>query len=365
MNAFREQIQTLTCKAGLLPPGCDVVKVSDIGALASAPPSAPVGVEGRAREAVALALDERGHHTEADNVRNGIDLNEYREALSIARNALAKQPAAPSAPVGPYTYASTQATTCAGCGEHKHTPLRIDAMGGYVCLTCIDQKLGGLLGEFGYPPSAPVGVEAAEAMGATGGPASEPERLAFEAWMRGHCWALCATWDGAGYRSDAEQGGRYCPDAARTRMLWAAWRDRAALAQQPAAPSGEAVAQTLRDALDYVGYRTDGDLATLAERAELWMRESKVLIDMQAERLTALKQAAAPQQPAAVDEARPLDDWHEDDGPVVWWTFPVNEPAWIGSPTDSDWPGYHTHWTPHPAVPPALAAQQQGGRADG
>jgi len=51
----------------------------------------------------------------------------------------------------PYTYASTQATNCAGCGEYKHTPLRIDAMGGYVCLTCILHKLGGLLGEFGYP----------------------------------------------------------------------------------------------------------------------------------------------------------------------------------------------------------------------
>ena len=50
----------------------------------------------------------------------------------------------------PYTYASTQATNCAGCGEYKHTPLRIDAMGGYVCLTCIDSKLGSLLGEFGY-----------------------------------------------------------------------------------------------------------------------------------------------------------------------------------------------------------------------
>jgi len=49
-----------------------------------------------------------------------------------------------------YTYASKQATKCAGCGEHRHTPLRIDAMGGYVCLTCIDRKLGGLLGEFGY-----------------------------------------------------------------------------------------------------------------------------------------------------------------------------------------------------------------------
>ena len=48
------------------------------------------------------------------------------------------------------TYTSTQATNCAGCGEHKHTPLRIDSMGGYVCLTCIDKKLGSLLGEFGY-----------------------------------------------------------------------------------------------------------------------------------------------------------------------------------------------------------------------
>ena len=54
-----------------------------------------------------------------------------------------------------HTYSNTQATMCACCGEHKHTPLRIDKMGGYVCLTCIDKKLGSLLGEFGYPPAAP------------------------------------------------------------------------------------------------------------------------------------------------------------------------------------------------------------------
>jgi hypothetical protein len=56
------------------------------------------------------------------------------------------------------TYTSTQATNCAGCGERKHTPLRIDEMGGYVCLTCIDKKLGSLLGEFGYeqPAQEPV-----------------------------------------------------------------------------------------------------------------------------------------------------------------------------------------------------------------
>ena len=54
------------------------------------------------------------------------------------------------------TYSSTQATNCASCGEHKHTPLRIDAMGGYVCLTCIDKKLGGMLGEFGYEPDVEI-----------------------------------------------------------------------------------------------------------------------------------------------------------------------------------------------------------------
>ncbi|ACH72943.1 hypothetical protein [Burkholderia cenocepacia] len=40
-----------------------------------------------------------------------------------------------------FTYATKQATACASCGEHKHTPLRVDRMGGYVCLTCIDHEL--------------------------------------------------------------------------------------------------------------------------------------------------------------------------------------------------------------------------------
>lgn len=44
-------------------------------------------------------------------------------------------------------------------------------------------------------------------------------------------------------------------------------------------------------------------------------------------------------------EARPLADWHEDDGPVLWWRFPVDEPPYSGTPLDQDWPGYHTHWT--------------------
>ena len=55
--------------------------------------------------------------------------------------------------------------------------------------------------------------------------------------------------------------------------------------------------------------------------------------------------------PPGQQTARPLADWHEDDGAVVWWKLPVDEPAWIGTPLDDAWPGYHTHWTPHPTVP--------------
>lgn len=51
-------------------------------------------------------------------------------------------PTASPVPVSePITYSSTQATNCAGCGKYKHTPLRMDWMGGYVCLTCIDDEL--------------------------------------------------------------------------------------------------------------------------------------------------------------------------------------------------------------------------------
>lgn len=58
--------------------------------------------------------------------------------------------------------------------------------------------------------------------------------------------------------------------------------------------------------------------------------------------------------------ARPLEDWSEGIGDVVWWAFPVEEAAWIGSPLNSDWPGYHTHWTPHPPVPAHLNASKGG-----
>jgi hypothetical protein len=43
--------------------------------------------------------------------------------------------------------------------------------------------------------------------------------------------------------------------------------------------------------------------------------------------------------------ALPLDAWEESEGPVLWWVFPIEEPPYCGTPLDTDWPGYHTHWT--------------------
>jgi hypothetical protein len=108
-------------------------------------------------EALKLAL--AALETElAVDMTNGAEVGEAAElmceAITAIKQALAAQPAVQE-PVA-HTYASTQATMCACCGEHKHTPLRIDKMGGYVCLTCIDKKLGALLGEFGYPPAPAV-----------------------------------------------------------------------------------------------------------------------------------------------------------------------------------------------------------------
>lgn len=48
----------------------------------------------------------------------------------------------------------------------------------------------------------------------------------------------------------------------------------------------------------------------------------------------------------AAQTARPLAEYNDDHGNVLWWTLPINEPPYVGQPSDDDWPGYHTHWTP-------------------
>jgi hypothetical protein len=60
-------------------------------------------------------------------------------------------------------------------------------------------------------------------------------------------------------------------------------------------------------------------------------------------------------QALAPDVAIPAEQWHEDDGPVLWWLLPVmdGEQPWVGTPNDCDWPGHHTHFTPLPPAPVA------------
>jgi hypothetical protein len=50
-------------------------------------------------------------------------------------------------------------------------------------------------------------------------------------------------------------------------------------------------------------------------------------------------------------EAKHHRHWHEDIGNVLWWRFPIDEPPYVGTPLDCDWPGYHTHFTPLPPIP--------------
>ena len=53
----------------------------------------------------------------------------------------------------------------------------------------------------------------------------------------------------------------------------------------------------------------------------------------------------------------PASEWHEDLGPVLWWTFPIEEPPYVGTPLDGvwSWPGdgVYTHFTiiPIPNAP--------------
>lgn len=82
--------------------------------------------------------------------------------------------------------------------------------------------------------------------------------------------------------------------------------------------------------------------------------------------------------PAPEDESlfepRHISEWHEDIGDVLWWTSPVSEPPYCGTPNDcgmtvemrhyvggegevktistsvGGWPGYHQWWTPLPDV---------------
>lgn len=90
--------------------------------------------------------------------------------------------------------------------------------------------------------SAAPTVEQAQHIGSHGSPHCERERDLFEAYMQAHCWAI------------GKWLGRHYEDVS-TRMLFAVWRDRAALANAPlsfthhnGAGAAQKAAETLIDA---------------------------------------------------------------------------------------------------------------------
>ncbi len=80
---------------------------------------------------------------------------------------------------------------------------------------------------------------------------------------------------------------------------------------------------------------------------------------------------------------RHIDEWSEDDGTVLWWTNPISEPPYLGSPLScghtvemrhyvggegevktvstnvGGWPGYHEWWTPLPTSSQADLIESQ------
>lgn len=140
-------------------------------------------------------------------------------------------------------------------------------------------------------------IEAAHQMGAKGGPAVEAERLAFEAWMAGHCWNVSPTWNGQTYDdSEGDKARKLLDPLARmTRMLWAAWRDRAALNTRPQAdPIGLDVEAMIRAVLPG-GYSCDPQQVADAIRAYM-----------------ALRPQAVPMTEAWLDDAMRLADAYAD-----------------------------------------------------
>jgi hypothetical protein len=91
------------------------------------------------------------------------------------------------------------------------------------------------------------------------------------------------------------------------------------------------------------------DAIDVIESVSGFTDESTPVGEAWAEVLSFIHRPAALAQPEPV--ARPEDEYHEDMGAVLWWRFPIDEPPYCGSPLDSEWPGYHTHFTPLGPMP--------------
>ncbi len=139
--------------------------------------------------------------------------------------------------------------------------------------------------------------------------------------------------------------------AARARRMAACTAQTAPTEAKTTAPSGADVALP-RWHEENVGMMPG---AGLYEHQQEWVKYEDASAAVAA--LIAQRDA----KPAAVP-ARALAEWHEDDGAALWFAWCgrdwAGEPAWAGTPLDSDWPGYHTHWIPHPTFPSKLESER-------
>lgn len=150
-----------------------------------------------------------------------------RKALAAIREALADHiPDATKMVADPVKRPQNCGTGYCSCIECPYEPVKREPVV-QTCPACGSDYWDGR--SYAEPVQEPVTVEASEKMGATGAAPTESERQLFEAWMRGHCWAISGVWDGKTYVDSAETGGYINPLTMHVRCLWAAWRDRAAL----------------------------------------------------------------------------------------------------------------------------------------
>lgn len=127
---------------------------------------------------------------------------------------------------------------------------------------------------------------------------------------------------------------QYDSDDRRGQLIAKAEAQLSALkASARSAPVASEAGQTALDRMLRHTHRCDNsDAPCSCEFHEAWAE------------VRALRVAAAPPsaeriltQATASNALRPLDEWHEDDGPVLWWHWPIQEPPWVGTPLDSDW----------------------------
>ena len=48
-------------------------------------------------------------------------------------------------------------------------------------------------------------------------------------------------------------------------------------------------------------------------------------------------------------KTRPIKEYHEDMGNVLWWKFPIEEPPYVGTPNDLGFP-VRIHWLAIPDI---------------